>query len=173
MCRIWRWMVTLRHCDSIETGCTTSIDYSWNHQENSRRSVACLDSVTAAKLDQALVISHYLSDTSEKGKLNFDLFKQTCPIVCKKWEGNSDKCDPECRKSADCDDGGLCNMDYGVDGGFCETCPGITEQHCVNASFITDLGTTECQSVCVSGFFANAVSVSLILICTIFGLSKN
>ena len=35
-------------------------------------------------------------------------------------------------------------MDYGVDGGFRETCPGMTYQHCVDATFITELDTAEC-----------------------------
>ena len=66
-------------------------------------------------------------------------------------------------------------MDYGADGGFCEICPGITDQHCINATFITELGTAECQSVCVESntvdaCLTNAISLSLFLVCLILKL---
>ena len=54
-----------------------------------------------------------------------------------------------CGTTADCDDGELCNFEYGESGGFCESCPGETDQHCVATGYITDLGTAECKSVCV------------------------
>ena len=54
-----------------------------------------------------------------------------------------------CGTTADCDDGELCNFEYGESGGFCESCPGETDQDCVAAGYITDLGTAECKSVCV------------------------
>ena len=55
----------------------------------------------------------------------------------------------ECGTTTDCADGELCNFDYGDDGGFCEPCPGETEQACVDSGYHTDLGTAECKSVCV------------------------
>ena len=56
-----------------------------------------------------------------------------------------------CGTTADCDDGELCNFDNGETGGFCEPCPGdLTDQDCVNARYINDLGTAECKSVCVA-----------------------
>ena len=54
-----------------------------------------------------------------------------------------------CETSYDCGEGELCNMDYGKSGGFCEPCPGETEQDCIDSNFVDDLGTTECESVCV------------------------
>ena len=54
-----------------------------------------------------------------------------------------------CGTTADCDDGDLCNFDDGASGGFCEPCPGETDQDCIDSGYITDLGTAECQSVCV------------------------
>ena len=54
-----------------------------------------------------------------------------------------------CGSTADCDDGDLCNFDDGASGGFCEPCPGETDQDCIDSGYITDLGTAECQSVCV------------------------
>ena len=55
----------------------------------------------------------------------------------------------DCETTADCNDGDLCNFDYGADGGFCEPCPGETDQACVDTGYHTDLGTDECKSVCV------------------------
>ena len=43
----------------------------------------------------------------------------------------------------------MCNFDYGPDGGFCEKCPGNTDQNCIDSGFITELGTEECKNVCV------------------------
>ena len=54
-----------------------------------------------------------------------------------------------CGTTADCNDGDLCNFDYGADGGFCEPCPGETDQDCVDSGYDNDLGTDECKSVCV------------------------
>ena len=54
-----------------------------------------------------------------------------------------------CGTTADCNDGELCNFDDGESGGFCEPCPGETDQDCVDSGYITDLGTAECKSVCV------------------------
>ena len=63
-----------------------------------------------------------------------------------------------CASSDDCDNGGMCNFDYGSNGGFCETCPGDTEQACIDTGFHTDLGTEECKKLCVveqSKYFVN------------------
>ena len=60
-----------------------------------------------------------------------------------------DDCDSPCVTTIDCDDGELCNMDDGESGGLCQPCPGETDQACINSKFIHDLGTAECQSVCV------------------------
>ena len=55
-----------------------------------------------------------------------------------------------CFKSADCDVGEMCNMNWGVDdGGICESCPGNTENDCFNAGFNQQLGTEQCLDVCV------------------------
>jgi len=54
-----------------------------------------------------------------------------------------------CGTTVDCNDGELCNFDDGESGGFCEPCPGETDQDCVDSGYITDLGTAECKSVCV------------------------
>ena len=43
----------------------------------------------------------------------------------------------------------MCNMDYGNQGGFCESCPGNTDSACVNAQFNQQLGTDECRNVCI------------------------
>ena len=60
------------------------------------------------------------------------------------------KAEQACGTTADCNDGELCNFDNGETGGFCEPCPGdLTDQDCVNAAYINDLGTAECKSVCV------------------------
>ena len=48
-----------------------------------------------------------------------------------------------CGTTADCNDGELCNFDDGESGGFCEPCPGETDQDCVDSGYITDLGTAE------------------------------
>ena len=58
------------------------------------------------------------------------------------------KGDQVCGTTADCDDGELCNFEYGESGGFCESCPGESDQDCVASGYITDLGTAECKSVC-------------------------
>ena len=81
-----------------------------------------------------------------------------------------------CITSADCEDGEVCNMDEG--GGYCESCPGDTDEDCIDAGYITPLGTAECQSVCVvgkittddkkSGFQVNSVSFVFIAAMTIF-----
>ena len=55
----------------------------------------------------------------------------------------------DCTSSDDCDNGGMCNYDYGSNGGFCETCPGDTEQACIATGFHTELGTEECKKLCV------------------------
>ena len=83
-----------------------------------------------------------------------------------------------CMTSADCEDGELCNMDGGIAGGNCELCPGETVDDCIDATYITPLGTAECQSVCVvgkittddkkSGFQVNSVSFVFIAAMTIF-----
>jgi len=82
-----------------------------------------------------------------------------------------------CKTSADCEDGELCNMDR-TTSGFCELCPGETTEYCLDAGYITSLGTAECQSVCVvgkittddkkSGFQVNSVSLAFIAAMTIF-----
>ena len=59
------------------------------------------------------------------------------------------KGEQDCETTADCNDGELCNFDYGADGGFCEPCPGETDQACIDSGYHTDLGTDECKSVCV------------------------
>merc|ERR1712147_422638 len=58
--------------------------------------------------------------------------------------------DGSCETSADCGDS-MCNMDHGEFGGWCESCRAETDQDCIDEHFNTDLGTTECQSVCVAG----------------------
>ena len=58
------------------------------------------------------------------------------------------KGDQVCGTTADCDDGELCNFEYDESGGFCESCPGESDQDCVASGYITDLGTAECKSVC-------------------------
>ena len=83
-----------------------------------------------------------------------------------------------CKTSTDCGDGEVCNMDKGHAGGFCELCPGETTEHCLDAGYITPLGTAECQSVCVvgkittddkkSGFQVNSASLAFIAAMTIF-----
>ena len=55
----------------------------------------------------------------------------------------------DCETTADCNDGELCNFEYGTDGGSCEPCPGETDQACVGSGYHTDLGTNECKRVCV------------------------
>ena len=57
--------------------------------------------------------------------------------------------DQPCATSDACDDGKFCNMDHGKKGGYCEPCPGDTDQDCVDLGFNDDFGTAECQSVCV------------------------
>ena len=72
-----------------------------------------------------------------------------------------------CGTTADCNDGELCNFDDGESGGFCEPCPGETDQDCVDSGYITDLGTAECKRVCVveqSEFIKN-FEHQLVLIC--------
>lgn len=54
-----------------------------------------------------------------------------------------------CLTSDDCDVGDMCNMDWGEDGGLCETCPGNTENDCYDAGFNQQLETDECLNVCV------------------------
>ena len=81
-----------------------------------------------------------------------------------------------CIISTDCEDGEVCNMDLA--GGYCELCPGETNEDCIDAGYNTELGTAECQSVCVvgkittddkkSGFQVNSVSFVFIAAMTIF-----
>ena len=85
---------------------------------------------------------------------------------------------PTCITSADCGDGEMCNMDYGELGGDCELCPGVTIDDCIDAGYITPLGTAECQSVCVvgkittddkkSGFQVDSVSLAFVAAMMIF-----
>ena len=80
-----------------------------------------------------------------------------------------------CKTSDDCGDGKVCNMDKGHAGGFCELCPGETTEDCLDAGYITSLGTAECQSVCVESntvdaCLTNAISLSLFLVCLILKL---
>ena len=78
------------------------------------------------------------------------------------------KGEQDCGTSDDCNDGELCNFDDGESGGFCEPCPGETDQDCVNSGYITDLGTAECKSVCVveqSEFIKIFEHELLVLIC--------
>ena len=42
----------------------------------------------------------------------------------------------------------MCNMDSGVLGGWCESCPGNTDGDCLSANF-PPLGTDECRNACV------------------------
>ena len=42
----------------------------------------------------------------------------------------------------------MCNFDNDYYG-FCEPCPGETDQDCFDALFTTNNGTVECQNVCV------------------------
>ena len=53
-----------------------------------------------------------------------------------------------CESSDECLDGGICNFDFDY-GGFCETCPGNTEQSCYDTGFHNDKGTDECKSICI------------------------
>ena len=75
------------------------------------------------------------------------------------------KGEQDCETTADCGDGELCNFDYGADGGFCEPCPGETDQACIDSGYNTDLGTDECKSVCVvveeSEFIKNLYQITL------------
>ena len=59
-----------------------------------------------------------------------------------------------CVTSVDCDEGDMCNMDWGEDGAFCEYCP----DDCIAAGFNNPLGTFECQTVCFSQESENNIS---------------
>ena len=105
---------------------------------------------------------------------NMPLGTAECQSVCVDDAASASSC----KTSDDCGDGKLCNMDKGHAGGFCELCPGETTEDCLDAGYITSLGTAECQSVCVvgkittddkkSGFQVNSVSFVFIAAMTIF-----
>ena len=76
---------------------------------------------------------------------NMPLGTAECQSVCVE-DAESES---SCMTSADCEDVEVCNMDQGEAGGYCELCPGETVDDCIDATYITALGTAECQSVCV------------------------
>ena len=53
-----------------------------------------------------------------------------------------------CESSDECLDGAICNFDYDY-GGWCQPCPGDTEQACHDSGFDNGKGTDECKSICV------------------------
>ena len=54
-----------------------------------------------------------------------------------------------CESSDECLDGDICTFDFDY-GGWCQTCPGDTEQACYDTSFNNGKGIDECRSICVS-----------------------
>ena len=53
----------------------------------------------------------------------------------------------QCSSSNDC--AGMCNMDFGSSGGFCEPCRAKSYQDCIDEGFQSSLGTDECIKVCL------------------------
>ena len=79
--------------------------------------------------------------------------------LLKKNLGYSSLYGQTCVTTADCKEnfaiGEFCNFDYGESGGFCELCPGESDQDCVYSGYSTDLGTAECKRVCVATSHGN------------------